>query len=90
VICCHYVRASQTKSQHEAGSKQLLLHMGFLLGLFFDPQDGGYIFLRNVGELSTDYTALYPRRQNSSEEFLFKINDKIKKGNKLALELKRG
>jgi hypothetical protein len=33
----------------------------FLLGLFFDPEDGGDIFLRNVGEISTDYTALYPR-----------------------------
>jgi hypothetical protein len=25
------------------------LHAGFLLGLFFDPIDGGDIFLRNVG-----------------------------------------
>jgi hypothetical protein len=24
-------------------------HAGFLLGLFFDPKDGGDIFLRNVG-----------------------------------------
>jgi hypothetical protein len=24
-------------------------HAGFLLGLFFDPEDGGYMFLRNVG-----------------------------------------
>jgi hypothetical protein len=23
-------------------------HAGFLLGLFFDPEDGGDIFLRNV------------------------------------------
>jgi hypothetical protein len=38
---------------------------GILLGLF-DPEDGADIFLRNVGLLSTDYTALYPRRQNSS------------------------
>jgi hypothetical protein len=22
---------------------------GFLLGLFFDPEDGGYIFPRNIG-----------------------------------------
>jgi hypothetical protein len=33
-----------------------------LLGLFFDPEDGSDMFLRNVGK--TDYTALYPRRQN--------------------------
>jgi hypothetical protein len=41
-----------------------LLHAGFLSGLLFDPEDGGDIFLRNVGWLSTDYMALYPRRQN--------------------------
>jgi hypothetical protein len=35
---------------------------GFLLGLFFDPEDGGDIFLWNVGWLSMDCTALHPRR----------------------------
>jgi hypothetical protein len=29
---------------------------------FFDPEDGGDMFLRNVGWNSTDYTASYPRR----------------------------
>jgi hypothetical protein len=33
---------------------------------YYDPEDGGDMFLRNVGRLSTDYTALYPRRQKSS------------------------
>jgi hypothetical protein len=37
-------------------------HAGFLLGLFLDPEDGGDMFLRNVGWLSSDYTALCPRR----------------------------
>jgi hypothetical protein len=36
-----------------------LLHVGILIGLFIDPEDGGDIFLRNVGRFSTNYTALY-------------------------------
>jgi hypothetical protein len=44
----------------KAGGKQSLA--GFLLGLFFDPEDGGDMFLRNVDSFSTDYTALHPRR----------------------------
>jgi hypothetical protein len=29
---------------------------------FFDPENGGDMFLRNVGRLSTDYTASYPKK----------------------------
>jgi hypothetical protein len=36
-------------------------HAGFLLGLFFDPEDGGNIFLLNVSSLTTDYMTLHPR-----------------------------
>jgi hypothetical protein len=43
-----------------------VLDAGLLLGLFFVPEDGGDIFLLNVGWLSTDYMALNPRRENSS------------------------
>jgi hypothetical protein len=39
-----------------------LLYAGFFLGLSFEPEDGGYMFLRNVGLFSTDYTALFSRR----------------------------
>jgi hypothetical protein len=42
-----------------------IFHTGFLLGLFFGPEDGDDMFLRNVVWLSTDYTALYRRRRNS-------------------------
>jgi hypothetical protein len=51
---------------YNTGSAYYLIHAGFLLDLFFDPEDGSAILLRNVGCLSTDYTALYLRRQNSS------------------------
>jgi hypothetical protein len=40
-------------------------HVAFLLGLFFNLEDGGNMFLQNVGLLSTNYTALYTRRRNS-------------------------
>jgi hypothetical protein len=36
------------------------------LAWLIDPEDGGDMFFRNVGSLLTDYTALYPRMQNSS------------------------
>jgi hypothetical protein len=37
------------------------------ISLLFNRENGGDIFLRNVGRHSLNYTALYPRRQNPSE-----------------------
>jgi hypothetical protein len=37
-------------------------HAAFLLGLFFDPEVGGNMFLQNIGRLSAYYMALYYRR----------------------------
>jgi hypothetical protein len=42
-------------------------HPCFLLGLFFDPEDGGEKYFRNVGLLSADYTALYLRKNKVKE-----------------------
>jgi hypothetical protein len=39
-----------------------LLHVGFLLGLFFDAEDGGDTLLRDFRRLSTDYTYI-PRHR---------------------------
>jgi hypothetical protein len=36
-----------------------------LFNLFFDHEDGGNIFLRNVGERLPSYTPLHSRRQHS-------------------------
>jgi hypothetical protein len=48
----------------KAGSKrnQSYFNACFFLGLFFDTEDGGHMFLRNIGWLSTDHTAFYHRR----------------------------
>jgi hypothetical protein len=47
-----------------------LFHVGFLLDLSFDAEDRSYMFLRNVGWFSADYTALYPKRWNCSNRIL--------------------
>jgi hypothetical protein len=61
---------SRPSNQHQGRNKWsrtcYLFPAGFLFGSFFGPEDGGYMFLRNVDRLSTDYMALYTRRQNSS------------------------
>jgi hypothetical protein len=36
-----------------------LLHAGLILGLFFSPEDGNDVFLRNFGCLSPGYAAIY-------------------------------
>jgi hypothetical protein len=41
-------KESQTRNKYEVDSKQSLLHAGFLLGLLFDPEDGGFMLLSNV------------------------------------------
>jgi hypothetical protein len=58
--------SSELKDKSKKSHVCYLLYLGFLLGLFFDPEDGGDIFFRNIGSLSTDYTMLYLRRYNSS------------------------
>jgi hypothetical protein len=52
---------SMNKQSRNQGGEQRSFLAGFLLDLFFGPEDGD-MFLRNVGSLSTDYTALYPIR----------------------------
>jgi hypothetical protein len=58
---------NQARNRHNAVSSFCyLLHTSFLLNLFFDPEDGGDMFLRNASLVSADYAALYFTRQTSS------------------------
>jgi hypothetical protein len=43
------VESQQETSVKEGGKQAIFFHAGFLLGLFFDPEDGCDMFLRNVG-----------------------------------------
>jgi hypothetical protein len=45
-----------------------------LAEIFFDPEDKGDMFLRNVGCIPTDYTASHPRRLYSFEIELFVLS----------------
>jgi hypothetical protein len=47
-----------------------LLHADFLPDFFFDLEDGGDVFLWNVGWLPTDYAALYPSKQTFSFKYV--------------------
>jgi hypothetical protein len=49
-----------------SSSACLLLLLGFLFGLFFDPEDGFSMPLRNVGELLLNRKTLLSRRQQFS------------------------
>jgi hypothetical protein len=51
-----------------------LLQAGSFFSLSFDHEYEGDMLLRKVGWLSTDYTALYPRKENSSLTYFLKHN----------------
>jgi hypothetical protein len=55
---------SSGKEIRSSGLRLQPASAGFLLGIHFDPEDGGDMFLRNIG-LSPIYAALQPRRYYS-------------------------
>jgi hypothetical protein len=56
-----YLQGRRNKFSKNPASKQVASRMlVFCWTYFFDPEDGGDMFLRNVGWNSTDYTASYP------------------------------
>jgi hypothetical protein len=52
-----------------------LLARWFLAWFILDPEDVGDMFLHNLGWLSTDYKALRPRRQNSTNIYFLGVGN---------------
>jgi hypothetical protein len=51
----------------------LPVHAGFFLALLLHSKDGGDSVLWNVSWLSQEYTALYPKRKNSSLQLSWEL-----------------
>jgi hypothetical protein len=62
------IESQQNMSPTSSGSKNSFKQAASrtLRGLFFNAEDGGDVFLRNIGWLSTDYIAFYPRIKTCS------------------------
>jgi hypothetical protein len=59
-----YIFRVEKQARQETSMKQVVSRI--IIRLDFDPEDGGYMFLRNFGWLSADYTALHARMRNTS------------------------
>jgi hypothetical protein len=72
-----------TSWNHVEGNKgyrticRLHIHADFLINLCFEPDHRGDIFLRNVGWLSSDYMALYPRRWTVQKSYKIMRMEKL-------------
>jgi hypothetical protein len=49
----------ESQQTFETNSYCYLLHAGFLLGLFLDPEGKGDMLLKNVGIISVDYCCYF-------------------------------
>jgi hypothetical protein len=77
---CSPLKSTDVSEEHappHSGLKGKQSKETSILDLLFNPDEGGDILLRNVGGLSTDYTALYPRRKNHLCENLRSYNKMI-------------
>jgi hypothetical protein len=70
LLRCNRRFAGTCRLQLQGRKKKFQLATCLLAGscwnVFFDPEDGGDTFLRNVGCISTDYMASHPTRRYSS------------------------
>jgi hypothetical protein len=53
------LKSKPSKKRHEAGSR---IHAHFLLGLVFDPEDEGNVFLQKFCRISPDYYVSFQKK----------------------------
>jgi hypothetical protein len=66
VTPCRPLKVNRRRLHLQGRTASYLPHAGFCLGLFFEPENRGDIFFRNVCWHSTEYTSLYSRGGSSS------------------------
>jgi hypothetical protein len=64
-------RKNPTRSRWQSETACNLLLAGILISLLFDPEDGGSMFLQNIGSLLSDYLALHAKIPNRSKSAIF-------------------
>jgi hypothetical protein len=74
-LCPSVLKISQTRNEHEAGSKQSLLHAGFLLGLLFNPEYGGSETADSFQPSARQYIPDFYRNKSSKFRLLFLHDD---------------
>jgi hypothetical protein len=82
-ICSLYIQGRKRPSKKAELKKaaEVYLKSAFTLLsysiFYFDPENGGYIFLRNCYKFSTDYTALCPKRDIFLAPLYFQSTKKV-------------
>jgi hypothetical protein len=73
IMPCSPLKVKRTSVEYIASRalSVICFYTDFLLGLVFNPANGGDMFLWNFGWLWTDYIALYPIRRNTSAVSFF-------------------
>jgi hypothetical protein len=65
--------------KQKVGNKLLSASFSFPFGLIFDPGEGGDMFSRNVGLLSSEYTASYPKHKTLCRHPFENLKSRINK-----------
>jgi hypothetical protein len=78
-------RISQITNMKEATSRAIMLSAYFMFGLFFDPEDGGDILLRNVCWFSTNCMDILSKKIGLSTDIIITKQHSLQNINLLSI-----